>query len=122
MSYQEDTIDWYAIDKIDSWLDSNVPGKYREQPLAQDWARISKIGEELGEAIQAFIGYTGQNPRKGYDGTTNYEVMNELADVILTAILAIQHFTKNTSSTRNIIRAKTLHITQRNPEILHIDD
>lgn len=122
MSYQEDTIDWYAIDKIDSWLDSNGSGKYREQPLAQDWARISKIGEELGEAIQAFIGYTGQNPRKGYDGTTKYEVMNELADVILTAILAIQHFTKNTSVTRDIIRTKTLHITQRNPEILHIDD
>ncbi|WP_147268435.1 MazG-like family protein [Spongiactinospora rosea] len=30
---------------------------------------ILKIAEEFGEAVQAYIGITGQNPRKGVYGT-----------------------------------------------------
>ena len=112
MSYMDDSIDWQAIRNIDEWLDENVGKEYQGQPLAQDWARISKVGEELGEAIQAFIGVTGQNPRKGRTHITE-EVMNELADVVFTAILAIQHFTKDTAKTSDILRRKLTTIEAR---------
>jgi hypothetical protein len=114
MSYQEDTIDLQIIDRVDSWLDGAVASEYQLQPLAQDWARISKVAEELGEVIQAFIGYTGQNPRKGKINE-KADVVNELADVAMTAILAIQHMTKNTSETRDILMAKQRAVYERVP-------
>jgi hypothetical protein len=49
---------------------------------------IMKIAEELGEAVQAYIGVTGQNPRKGIYGTRE-DVQNELADVVVTAGVAM---------------------------------
>lgn len=79
------------ITAIDEWLDTQVAEQYKEQPLAQDWARISKVVEELGEAIQAFIGFTGQNPRKGYTHRLP-EVVKELYDTAATALLAVRHF------------------------------
>lgn len=119
MSYQEDTIDWQAIELVDMWLDTAVGSKYLMAPLAQDWARISKVQEELGEAVAAFIGATGQNPRKG-DSHTMDEVLEELADTAITAIFAIQHFTKSSSASRQIIKNKIARIYQRsNKSILH---
>ncbi|MFG2004190.1 MazG-like family protein [Spirillospora sp. NPDC048911] len=49
---------------------------------------ILKIAEELGEAVQAYLGVTGQNPRKGVYGSRD-DVQKELADVILTAGIAM---------------------------------
>jgi hypothetical protein len=49
---------------------------------------IMKIAEEFGEAVQAYIGTTGQNPRKGTYGTRD-DVQKELADVIITAGIAM---------------------------------
>jgi NTP pyrophosphatase (non-canonical NTP hydrolase) len=98
-------IPWNELEQLDTWLDSRVSEQYLKHPLAQDWARISKIGEEYGEAVQAFIGYTGQNPRKGF--THDYEdVINELADTLFTALLAIQHMTKDIDTTRTMIEKR----------------
>lgn len=107
----EDTIDWQVIRYVDLWLDEEVPAHY-QGTLAQDWARISKIGEELGEAIQAFIGFTGQNPRKGETHTMD-QVLNELADTALTAIFAMQHLTKDDHEVREILRNKQAFIYRR---------
>jgi NTP pyrophosphatase (non-canonical NTP hydrolase) len=82
------------IEYIDTSLDRGVSDLYREQPLAQDWARVSKVLEEAGEAVDALIGVTGQNPRKGPYGTAE-DLLDELADVALTGLYAIQHFTKD---------------------------
>jgi hypothetical protein len=125
MSYLEDTIDWQAIQRVNDWLDSAVPEHYRGT-LAQDWARISKIGEEIGEAteaiaainvpfgraISAFIGATGQNPRKGVTNGME-EVSEELADTALTAIFAMYHFAGNAGEVRRILREKQKKIYQR---------
>ncbi|RBQ20826.1 hypothetical protein DP939_07050 [Spongiactinospora rosea] len=46
------------------------------------------IAEEFGEAVQAYIGVTGRNPRKGVYGTRE-DVQKELADVIVTAGIAM---------------------------------
>lgn len=92
---------------MDNYLDENAPDAYKEQPLAQDWARVTKVSEECGEAVDALIGYTGQNPRKGYYGDLN-DLLTELFDVALTAIYAAQHFTKDSGYTisRLIARAE----------------
>ncbi|MGK5674075.1 MazG-like family protein [Micromonospora sp. URMC 106] len=50
--------------------------------------RILKVTEEAGEAASAWIGTIGQNPRKGVTHTTA-DVAGELADVVLTALIAI---------------------------------
>jgi hypothetical protein len=112
MSYQDDSIDWQVIRYVDNWLDEELPDFYQEQPLAQDWARISKVIEELGEAVAAMIGATGQNPRKGVTHHKD-DILNELMDVVMTGILAVQHFTKDTNMTRDILRRKQDFIYRR---------
>lgn len=54
--------------------------------------RILKLREERGEVAEAVIGWTGQNPRKGVTHT-EIQVIGELADVVLTAMLAIATMT-----------------------------
>jgi NTP pyrophosphatase (non-canonical NTP hydrolase) len=49
--------------------------------------RVLKIAEEFGEAVQAWIGVTGQNPRKGVTHTRQ-DVAGELGDVAVTALVA----------------------------------
>jgi NTP pyrophosphatase (non-canonical NTP hydrolase) len=49
--------------------------------------RVLKIAEEFGEAVQAWIGVTGQNPRKGITHTRR-QVADELGDVAITALVA----------------------------------
>ena len=88
------------VHKVDEWLDSKVGDWYKDQPLAQDWARIAKVQEELGEVIAEWILYTGQNPRKPQDDEALDRMLRELADTAMTAIYAIQHFTKSEQTTR----------------------
>lgn len=106
-------IDWTAIESIDKWLDSKVHKTYIDQPMAQDWARVAKIIEELGEAVNELILFTGQNPRKGRYPEARQRMLNELADVAWTAVLAMQHFTNNTNIVRDILKRKLADIAER---------
>jgi hypothetical protein len=54
--------------------------------------QIMKITEEAGEVTSAYIGMTGQNPRKGTTHTAG-DVVAELCDVILAAATALHRFT-----------------------------
>ncbi|MFF0729297.1 MazG-like family protein [Streptomyces sp. NPDC004134] len=54
--------------------------------------RLLKISEEAGEAAAAYIGMTGQNPRKGTTHTAR-DVADELCDVIIAAAVALHDFT-----------------------------
>jgi hypothetical protein len=92
-----------VIKKIDEHLDAEVAQRYKDQPLAQDWARVSKVAEEAGEAISELIQWTGQSPRKGEHPSSRAKMLAELADVALAAILGIQHFTKDLSVTQAIM-------------------
>lgn len=98
--------------KVDTWLDEYVSEEYKSQPLAQDWARVSKVQEELGEAINELILLTGQNPRKPRNDDAVL-LLGELADTALTAILAILHFTKSDARTGEILITRTRRIAQR---------
>lgn len=54
--------------------------------------RLLKVTEEAGEAAAAYIGATGQNPRKGTTHTRE-DVAGELCDVIIAAAVALHAFT-----------------------------
>lgn len=98
------------VEWFDDFLDGQVAESYKDQPLAQDWARVAKVTEEAGEALDALIGLTGQNPRKGFYGDKAH-LLDELADVTLTGLYAIQHFTKDREITTNVLmgRARRHH-------------
>lgn len=101
-----------SIAAIDRWLDRSTSEDYLTNPLAMDWARIVKIGEEFGEVVEQFILTTGQNPRKGHTRDIN-PVLEELADVVVTALCAIQHFTKDASETDAIVNRKIDYVYNR---------
>lgn len=105
-----------SVSLIDDWLDSAVADTYQGQPLAQDWARVAKITEEAGEAIEALIAWTGQNPRKPRRVEARDELLTELADVALTAILGMQHFTKDAGQTWAYIDHRLARLRQRAEE------
>lgn len=96
------------VEWMDTDLDGHVPNRYKDQPLAQDWARTAKVVEEAGEALDALIGITGQNPRKGEYGSMS-DLLTELADVTLTGLYAMQHFTKNGDSTIGVLMDRARH-------------
>lgn len=98
--------------KVDQWLDDAVSQEYKDQPLALSWARISKVSEELGEATQAFIAYTGQNPRKDRTDTLD-DTLAELADVVITAMCAMLHLTKDGARVGMILMDKTQVVSRR---------
>lgn len=99
---------------VDKHLDEGASDSYQAQPLAKDWARVAKTVEEAGEAVEALIAWTGQNPRKGVCGTED-ELLAELADVTFTAILAIQHFTKDHARTAEVLAASLDKLISRVP-------
>ena len=53
---------------------------------------LMKVAEEFGEAVEAYIGATGQNPRKGVCRTVD-DIRKELYDVIVTAGIAVLAWT-----------------------------
>jgi hypothetical protein len=103
-------IDKSIVTEVDEILDRLVSTQYKDQPLAQDWARVAKIQEETGEAIAELILATGQNPRKPQDNHARERLLCELADTAMTAVYAIQHFTKDVAATEEYMtRAQTKH-------------
>lgn len=106
-------IDMDSIVYIDKWLDDNVNPNYTE--LAQHWARVTKTSEEIGETISELIAWTGQNLRKNnqYDPEAFVRMLDEMADVAITAILGIQHFTKERHNTMNIVSSRLKRLHQR---------
>jgi hypothetical protein len=78
---------WATIGELVKWLDdANGTGPHETA------MRLMKLTEETGEAMQAYIGMVGQNPRKGITHT-EADVADELSDVIVTAMVAMHQFT-----------------------------
>jgi NTP pyrophosphatase (non-canonical NTP hydrolase) len=92
---------------ITAWLDTANPDSPHEDSM-----RVLKLVEEAGEAAAAYIGMVGQNPRKGVTHSRD-DLLSELADVALTALCAIQHFTRDQATTRATLAAKTHRIIAR---------
>ncbi|MCD0450076.1 MazG-like family protein [Actinocorallia sp. API 0066] len=78
---------WPSVRRFASHLDEvNGTGE------AERALRVLKLTEEIGEVSQAYIGFVGQNPRKGVTHT-RAEVAAELCDVVITAMVALCSFT-----------------------------
>jgi NTP pyrophosphatase (non-canonical NTP hydrolase) len=93
-----------AVEIVDAHLDANTAPGYLAQPLAADWARVTKVCEEAGEVWAALSKYTGENPRKGVCGTLD-DLLGELGDTVSAGICAIQHLTKDTDRTWEVVSA-----------------
>ena len=93
-----------AVEAVDAHIDANTGPDYLAQPLARDWARVTKVCEEAGEVWKALSKYTGENPRKGKCGTLE-ELLDELGDTASAAVCAIQHLTKDTARTWEVVSA-----------------
>ncbi|RZU75116.1 MULTISPECIES: MazG-like family protein [Micromonospora] len=75
---------WDAVRASRGWLDAA-----NGTDDAELTCRILKLTEEAGEAAGAWIGVLGQNPRKGVTHRRE-DVAAELADVVFTALVAIE--------------------------------
>ncbi|MFB9233944.1 hypothetical protein ACFFWC_00085 [Plantactinospora siamensis] len=75
---------WPAVRAARAWLDAA-----NGTESAELTCRILKVTEEAGEAAAAWIGVLGQNPRKGVTHGPA-DVAAELADVAITALVAIE--------------------------------
>ncbi|MDN3296324.1 MazG-like family protein [Streptomyces ficellus] len=96
---------WDTVDRLLTWLD-DASGRPPEQDVL---LRMLKLSEEVGEAAQALIGATGQNPRKGTTHTWQ-DVESELCDVIVTAMVALRTLTPEA---RHVFRAHLDRIAAR---------
>lgn len=102
--------DWNLFEDIadiTAWLDTSNPAGPHEDAM-----RVMKVAEEGGEAVAAYIGMVGQNPRKGVTHTMN-DLLSELADVAVTALAAMQHFTQDEAVTRGHLAVKVDQIIKR---------
>lgn len=94
---------------ISQWIDE---GNAARDPEAATWARLAKITEEAGEVVAAYIGATGQNPRKGVTHTMD-DVEAELLDVAATALTALEHLRGNDGSSLELFATKVQKIADR---------
>ncbi|MEU6475508.1 MazG-like family protein [Streptomyces sp. NPDC047017] len=103
---------WTSIDELWAWLDG-----HRAQDEGQALLLgMLKLSEEVGEAAQAVIGVTGQNPRKGTTHTWD-DVEAELCDVVITALMALRTLTPDAREvfTRHLARVRTRSLGTRGP-------
>lgn len=98
---------WDGIESLTEWLNSSNGCNDHELTL-----RIMKIGEEFGEVVNAHIGAIGQNPWKGFYATQQ-DVIKELCDVIVTAMVAINSMTEDATISRGMLAAHMTHLLSR---------
>lgn len=102
---------------VSTWID-DTPANRSRDPEAALWTRVAKVIEEAGEAVAALIGVTGQNPRKGVTHTIN-DVRDELLDVAVTALAAVEHIDGNTGSS---VPAFLVHVERRHDRLARLLD
>lgn len=76
------------------------------------WLRVAKITEEAGEATAALIGVTGSNPRKGKTHSAD-DVVEELLDVAVTALGAVEHLRGNAGDALGLLDEKIMRVAKR---------
>jgi len=93
---------WDDIDRLLGYLGRDVPTE----------VRVLKLAEETGEAAQALIGLNGWNPRKGVYATKD-DLLDELADVMLTAAVAMTGVTQDAGLAGEIFTRRLATVVAR---------
>lgn len=91
---------WADVQILTDWLNDHNDVTDHEITL-----RILKLSEEVGEVAEARINQLAQNPRKG-KWATEQDVIAELCDVIVTAMVAINTITGDPVVSRGHLAAK----------------
>lgn len=99
----------HGIAALSRWIDE---GNAHRDPEAVTWGRLAKITEEAGEVIAAQIGATGQNPRKGVTHTSA-DVEEELLDVAITALAALEHLREHDGRSLELLADKVERTLRR---------
>jgi hypothetical protein len=89
---------------ISDWIDTADCNRDRDAE-ALGWHRVAKVAEEAGEAISEWLLFTGGNPRKE-PGRTMAPVIEELLDVAVAALGAVEHLTGNRGVSMDLLFQK----------------
>lgn len=98
-----------ALVALSRWVDAS---NAHRDPEANTWARIAKVAEEAGEAITAYTGAIGHNPRKGVTCGTD-AVLTELLDVAVAALAAYEHLDGHTGRALDALDRKIEAVATR---------
>jgi NTP pyrophosphatase (non-canonical NTP hydrolase) len=90
---------WAHVTLLVAWLDAASPRTDHEVAC-----RVMKLAEETGEVVDAYLGWTGKNPRKGVCATRD-DVTGELCDVIVTALVAMATITGDSRAAEATLQA-----------------
>jgi predicted house-cleaning noncanonical NTP pyrophosphatase (MazG superfamily)/NTP pyrophosphatase (non-canonical NTP hydrolase) len=92
---------WDEAGRLADWLG--------EAPIE---AQLLKLSEEVGEVAEAYLGMTGLNPRKGVSHTRP-DIVGEVADVIISAAVAIVRLAGDPRAARDAFAAHLAAVLAR---------
>jgi NTP pyrophosphatase (non-canonical NTP hydrolase) len=92
---------WDQISRLDAYL--------RDVPPEE---QLLKLSEEVGEVAEAWIGMHGRNPRKGICRTQD-DLLSELADVIITAAVAMTKIAGSSESASGHLEQRIATVVKR---------
>jgi hypothetical protein len=95
---------WDHVARTVAWLDAANGRGPHETAL-----RVMKITEQAGEAVAAYIGVAGANPRQGVNASHD-DLADELCDVVLAALIALATVTGGTPQAESRLAA---HVAAR---------
>lgn len=95
---------------ISKTLDASYPVGLDAEAML--WRRVTKISEECGEVQTALRGFLGENPRKGRTHSRN-DVTEELLDVAVAALGAVEHLTHNQGRAMALLDRKITFVAER---------
>ena len=98
-----------ALTALSEWIDA---GNADRDPEALHLHRVIKVTEEAGEVTSAMIGWLGANPRKGRTHDVE-DVIEELLDVAVTALGAIEHLDGHDARALELLDDKILRVAER---------
>ncbi len=98
------------VSGISQWVDTS-PANAARDPEALGWHRVTKVAEEAGEVVSAWLLYTGGNPRKEV-GPLN-DVIEELLDTAIAALGGVEHLTGNSGVALGLMFDKIDRVHER---------
>lgn len=112
-----DRVHYYKLDELaehtaalSQWIDSHPANQVSNEERMH--RRVTKIYAEAGEVADAVSGWLGENPRKGRTHTRG-DVVEELLDVALAALCAVEHLTANRGSAPALLVDKARRVHER---------